>query len=95
MIAVEPQPTCIKELSARFTGDDRVTVEPVALGAEEGSASLFLREFSGLASLIENWEGRGRHRDAVEVVVSTLDRLIAAHGRPKLLKLTLKAMSCR
>ena len=87
VIAVEPQPTCIEELRARFTGDDRVTVVPVALGAEEGSAPLFLREFSGLASLIENWEGRGRHRDAVEVVVSTLDRLIAAYGRPKYIKI--------
>lgn len=86
VVAVEPQPACIDELRARFAGNDRVTVVPVALGATEGAARLFLREWTGLASLHPDWEGRG-HLSSVQVPISTIDRLIATYGRPKYIKI--------
>jgi len=86
VVAIEPQPACIDELRARFAGNDRVTVVPVALGATEGSAPLFLREWTGLASLHPDWEGRG-HLSSVPVPISTIDRLIATYGRPKYIKI--------
>lgn len=86
VIAVEPQPSCADELRSRFAGNDRVTVLPVALGATEGMAILFLREHHLVASLIEDWEGR-ENIGAVEVPTSTLDRLVVAYGRPKYVKI--------
>jgi FkbM family methyltransferase len=86
VVAVEPQPACIDELRARFAGNDRVTVVPAALGATEGAARLFLREWTGLASLHPDWEGRG-HLSSVQVPISTIDRLIATYGRPKYIKI--------
>jgi FkbM family methyltransferase len=86
VIAVEPQPACIDELRTRFAGNYHVTVVPMALGASEGAAPLFLREWHGIASLIENWEGGG-HISSIEVPISTLDCLIETYGRPKYIKI--------
>jgi FkbM family methyltransferase len=86
VVAVEPQPSCIEELRARFVGHDFATVVPIALGEAEGTARLFLREHTMLASLIEDWDGR-RNLGAVEVPIKTLDQLIRTYGHPKYIKI--------
>jgi hypothetical protein len=54
VIAIEPQPSCIRELRARFSGDDRITVVPVALGPEKTTSELFLRQSRGRPASFRN-----------------------------------------
>jgi FkbM family methyltransferase len=86
VIAIEPQPACIDELRARFSGGQFVTVVPVAVGEAECSAKLFLREHANVGSLIEDWGGYD-NVDAVDVPVKTLDQLIKTYGHPKYIKI--------
>lgn len=86
VIAVEPQPSCVKELKARFAHNDRVMVVPVALGANEGSAEFFLREQTWLSGFIEEMEDR-ENVGSILVPIKTLDQLITTYGKPKYLKI--------
>jgi FkbM family methyltransferase len=86
VIAVEPQPSCVKELKARFAHNDRVIVVPVALGANEGSAEFFLREQTWLSDFIEEMEDR-ENVGSILVPIKTLDQLITTYGKPKYLKI--------
>jgi len=86
VIAIEPQPSCIRELRARFRGDERITIVPIALGAENGSSELFLRENRRNSSLIEKWNNR-EVIGSVTVPVKTLDEMIKAYGLPDYIKM--------
>jgi FkbM family methyltransferase len=86
VIAVDPQPSSIKELQARFAHNDRVIVVPVALGANEGSAEFFLREQTWLSGFIEEMEDRA-NVGSIRVPIKTLDQLITTYGKPKYIKI--------
>ncbi|TYC20092.1 FkbM family methyltransferase [Micromonospora sp. MP36] len=96
VVAVEPQPLCVRALHALYGDDSRVTVVEAACGAREGRVRLhvnsanptvstasphFVRAAAGAGGWAhETWDAE------IEVATTTLDRLIAAHGVPTFVK---------
>ena len=95
VVAVEPQPDCARRLRDRFAGSSRLQVVESALGPEPGEAELLTTGYDTLATLSPEWVGRVRETGRfaldwtgrIAVPVTTLDRLIAAHGRPAFCKI--------
>jgi FkbM family methyltransferase len=97
VIAVEPQPDCLRVLRLFFGRDKGVTIVPQAAGAEAGTARLALSSATPtVSSMSPGWIesvtadrsfARVRWDRTVEVTVATLDDLIAAHGEPAFCKI--------
>lgn len=97
VLAVEPQPDCQRVLAALFARDAGVTVLPLAVGAAEGEAQLLESPRNPTVSTLSaDWARRvgatpgfrGTHwRAGARVTVTTLDALIAEHGRPDFVKI--------
>jgi FkbM family methyltransferase len=97
VVAVEPQPLCVRALRALYGDDDRVAVVEAACGAREDRVRLhvnsanptvstasphFVRAAAGAGGWAhEVWDGE------IEVASTTLDALIAAHGAPAFVKI--------
>ena len=97
VVAVEPQAHLMVWLRRRYGRVPGVTLIEAAVGAAEGAATLHLdpRNLT-VASLSPDWIAtvardvafsRVRWRAAEPVRLTTLDALIAAHGRPALCKI--------
>ena len=97
VVAVEPQAHLMVWLRRRYGRMPGVTLIEAAVGAAEGAATLHLdpRNLT-VASLSPDWIAtvgrdvafsRVRWRAAEPVRLTTLDALIAAHGRPALCKI--------
>ncbi|HLI22317.1 MAG TPA: FkbM family methyltransferase [Stellaceae bacterium] len=97
VVAVEPQPRFVAGLRRRFGDHPRVTLVAAALGAAPGRASLaidpahptvatlspdYMREAGGSRGF-----RRVKWRERIDVDVTTLDALIAAHGAPQFCKI--------
>jgi FkbM family methyltransferase len=97
VIAVEPQPDCLRVLRLFFGRDDDVTILPIAVGARAGQARLRLSTaFPTVSTLSPDWIAsvtrdrsfaRVRWDRSVDVDVTTLDDLVAAHGAPAFCKI--------
>jgi FkbM family methyltransferase len=97
VVAVEPQPDCLRVLRLFFGRDPCVTIRPEAVGAEAGRARLALSSATPtVSSMSPDWidsvtadrRFAGVRWDrSVEVEVVTLDDLIAAHGVPAFCKI--------
>ncbi|HWE76481.1 MAG TPA: FkbM family methyltransferase [Stellaceae bacterium] len=97
VVAVEPQPRLMAGLKRRFGNDPRVILVGAALGAARGKARLSIDPaHPTVATLSPDYiaqagESRGfrhvRWREEIEVEVTTLDALIAAHGQPAFCKI--------
>ncbi|MFB9235823.1 FkbM family methyltransferase [Plantactinospora siamensis] len=97
VVALEPQPDCLRVLRLLFGRDGAVTIVPAAAGERAGTASLALSTATPtVSSLSPDWirsvsADRGFRRvrwdRRVEVPVTTLDRLIAEHGEPAFCKI--------
>jgi FkbM family methyltransferase len=97
VIAVEPQPDCLRVLRLFFGRDDDVTILPIAVGARAGQARLRLSTaFPTVSTLSPDWIAsvtrdrsfaRVRWDRSVDVEVTTLDDLVAAHGAPAFCKI--------
>ncbi|MFN3416639.1 MAG: FkbM family methyltransferase [Caldimonas sp.] len=97
VVAVEPQPDFVALLSRWFARDAGVTVLPVALGREAGQAQLLASEATPTVSTLSaDWARRTgatasfqgvRWSPGPVVPVTTLDALIAQHGRPDFIKI--------
>lgn len=96
VVAVEPQPFCLKRLAAEFGGNSGVIVIPAAAAASEGRLTLrtsrdhVLSTFSDV--FIERTRASGRFASStwdqeVEVPTVTLDQLIERHGEPVFVKI--------
>jgi len=94
VVAVEPQPDCVQAL--RKLGDDRLTVEQVALGPSPGLATIRIASESTISSMSDEWIGRvqrsGRFAgyewlETIPVEVTTLDSLVERHGYPDFCKI--------
>lgn len=96
VVAVEPQPSCVRALRREFGGDEQVVVVDAAAGAAAGEAVLHVSPDHVLSSLsrrfIEGTRESGRfaasewnREERVRVV--KLDDLIAEHGVPQFLKI--------
>lgn len=95
VVAVEPEADCLAILQRAFSTDFDVCVVGKAVAHMPGSAILFTTDAPTLSSLSRDWidsvrnSGRFGHRTWVShqnVSVTTLDSLIAAHGRPDFIK---------
>jgi FkbM family methyltransferase len=97
VVAVEPQPDCLRVLHLLFGRDRGVTLVPSAVGAAAGRARLGVSTATPtVSSLSERWResvaadrsfARVRWDRSLEVDVVTLDDLIAAHGEPAFCKI--------
>jgi FkbM family methyltransferase len=97
VIAVEPQPDCLRVLRLFFGRDRGVMIVPQAVGARPGRATLALSTATPtVSSMSPGWIesvstdrsfARVRWDRAVEVEVVTLDDLIATHGEPAFCKI--------
>jgi FkbM family methyltransferase len=97
VVAVEPQPRLLAGLTRRFGGHPCITLIGAALGAARGKAILAIDPANPTVATLspdyiaEAGKSRGfRHvhwRERVEVAVTTLDTLIAAHGVPAFCKI--------
>ncbi|MGI5215681.1 FkbM family methyltransferase [Plantactinospora sp. CA-290183] len=97
VVAVEPQPDCLRVLRLAFRRDPDVTIVPEAVGARAGQARLALSTATPTVSTMSpEWIesvttdesfARVRWDRSVEVKVATLDDLIAIHGVPAFCKI--------
>jgi FkbM family methyltransferase len=87
VVAVDPQPSALTELRARFAGRPRVEIEPVAIGEVETTASFYIGVHHARSSLVPNWGGDKSSAREITVPVTTLERLIERHGQPYYVKL--------
>lgn len=97
VIAVEPQPDCLRVLRLFFGRDRGVTILPEAAGAQAGRARLALSTATPtVSSMSSDWIksvatdrsfAKVRWDRSIEVEVTTLDELIAVHGEPAFCKI--------
>ena len=97
VVAIEPQPDCVRVLRFLFGRDPGVTIEARAVGASAGRARLAVsRVTPTVSSMSRDWidtvtadeSFAGVHwDDTVEVEVTTLDELIRLHGQPAFCKI--------
>ncbi|TDD79106.1 FkbM family methyltransferase [Actinomadura darangshiensis] len=97
VIAVEPQPDCLRVLRTFFGRDRDVALVPGAVGTKPGRAQLALSTATPTVSSMSPGWIRSVTTDSsfakvqwdrsIEVEVTTLDDLIAAHGVPAFCKI--------
>lgn len=97
VVAVEPQPDCLRVLRLFFGRDRDVVIVPGAAGAKPGKARLALSSATPtVSSMSPGWIesvtadssfARVRWDRSAEVEVTTLDDLIAVHGVPAFCKI--------
>ena len=97
VVAVEPQPALVRTLKLLYGRKADVAIEASAIGRASGTAELMInrdnptvstasQDFVGAARGAPGWEAQ-RWSKAITVPVTTLDALIARHGRPAFIKL--------
>lgn len=97
VVALEPQPLCLRALQALYGDDADVALVDAACGAREGAISLRVnsanptvttasQDFVAAADGAQGWEGQ-TWDTTLDVRMTTLDALIAAHGAPAFAKI--------
>ena len=97
VIAVEPQPLCVRFMQRKFQNKSNITIVPKALGQTEGMASLNVSRLTPTISTLSGPDWRKqinsdawydvKWEDRIHVEVTTLDSLIAIYGRPAFCKI--------
>jgi FkbM family methyltransferase len=93
VVAIEPQPACVKLLNSKF--GDKIKIEPVALGDKEGEAEMLIASDSTLSTLSKEFIDKTSTQrfknyswnKTIKVPVSTLDNLIEKYGLPAFCKI--------
>src|SRR5262245_51105128 len=97
VVAVEPQPALVTTLKLLYGHDRNVAIEATAVGRATGEIELKVNvdnptvstasdAFVDAAHGAAGWEGQVWGK-AIRVPVTTLDALMAAHGRPAFMKI--------
>jgi FkbM family methyltransferase len=96
VVAVEPQPLCVRVLRRRYGHDPRVRIVEMAVGAQPGRQALLIsRRAPTISTLSPTWPAVIQHRNPtggetwdarLPVPVTTLDALIARFGEPAFVK---------
>ncbi|MFI7078531.1 FkbM family methyltransferase [Micromonospora sp. NPDC049903] len=97
VVAVEPQPLCLRALRTIYADDDQVTLVEAACGAQPGRIGFLVNsanptvstastDFVSAAAGAGGWEGQ-TWDGQIEVPVTTVDALIAEHGTPAFAKI--------
>lgn len=97
VVAVEPQPDCLRVLRLFFGRDRDVTIVAGAAGAQSGTVRLSISSAAPtVSSMSQEWIdevsrdesfAKVRWDRSIEVEVATLEELIAAHGTPAFVKI--------
>lgn len=97
VVAIEPQPDCLRVLRLLFGRARDVTIVPLAVGSRPGRAQLGVSSSTPtVSSLSQDWRDAVaadagfagvRWDHGVDVAVTTLDELIAEHGVPAFCKI--------
>ncbi len=97
VVALEPQPVCIRELQRRFGGHRHFRHLAKAIGEKPGKALFHISSLTPTVSTLagESWRESlnkpARHKarwdEEIEVELTTLDRLILDFGRPDFVKI--------
>jgi FkbM family methyltransferase len=97
VVAVEPQPALAGTLRLLYGRDAMVSIEEAAAGRQAGTIELSINvdnptvstasaDFIAAAEHAPGWQGQ-RWEKRVTARVTTLDKLIAAHGMPAFIKI--------
>lgn len=97
VVALEPQPDCAQIIRQLYGADADVSLVEAACGPSPGTLELHINsanptvttassEFVKAADGAGGWEGQVWDR-TIKVPVTTLDTLVAAHGRPAFVKI--------
>ncbi len=97
VVAVEPQPALYRTLRLLYRSDPNVALTPAAVGRAPGTAEMKINPGNPTISTLSDafiaasrdaagWQGESWPR-TLNVAVTTLDSLIATHGRPAFIKL--------
>ncbi|SCL15237.1 methyltransferase, FkbM family [Micromonospora nigra] len=97
VVAVEPQPLCLRALRAIYAGDDQVTLVEAACGAVAGSVRFHVNSANPTVSTASShfvraavgaggWEGEVWDSE-IEVPVVTVDALVEQYGVPAFAKI--------
>jgi FkbM family methyltransferase len=97
VIACEPNPALVPTLRRLYGNDDKVTLEPVAVGRAAGEIEMRINtdnptvstasvDFVQASQGAPGWEGQNWDK-SIKVAVTTLDALIARHGMPGFIKI--------
>jgi len=97
VLAVEPQPALATTLKLLYRRDRNVAIEAKAVGRSPGTIAMRINVDNPTVSTASNafvdaargaagWEGQAWEK-SIDVPVTTLDALIAAHGRPAFIKI--------
>jgi FkbM family methyltransferase len=97
VVACEPNPSLVPTLRRLYGSDDKVTLEPIAVGASTGEIEMRIntdnptvstasKEFVKASEGAPGWEGQSWDKD-IKVPVTTLDALIGKHGTPAFMKI--------
>ena len=100
VVAVEPQPALVRTLKLLYGRDRNVHILASAVGARDGGMPLHLNlanptlstalaDFIAHAQAAPSFHGQ-RWRATIEVLVVSLDGLIAAHGAPNFVKIDIE-----
>jgi len=105
VIAIEPQPSCVEGLRARFGTNPNVLILETALSDSVGSAELHISpDYHTTSTLSERWMSGGRFKNRFSdggrlrratVNTTTLDRLISQYGRPRFCKIDVEGFEYR
>jgi FkbM family methyltransferase len=97
IIAVEPHPGCMRRLRRWYGNNPRVTLIEQAVGAQTGTASLWISRLTpSVSTLSRRWMEAVREsprfagirwKDLAPVTVTTLDALIVRFGTPVFCKI--------
>jgi len=95
VIAIEPQPNCIRHLRSRFKFNRKVVIEEVALAEKRGEAQMWQSDSPGISSMSRSFidtMSRSVFRDEkwdkeIKVKTVTLDDLVETYGLPDFLKI--------
>jgi FkbM family methyltransferase len=97
VVALEPQPALARTLRLIYGRDPMVTIQAAAVGRQPGSIALNVNlenptvstastDFIAAAAHAPGWEGQAWSK-RIEVPLTTIDALIAGHGKPAFIKI--------
>jgi len=97
VVAVEPQPQCMRYLQQKFGKDPNITLLQKAIGATAGKTQFYISELTPTISTMaaEDWREKMAANtsfkvswdETIEVAVLTLDQLIEQYGMPDFCKI--------